>query len=193
MVIDQLALICVNLRRSGRWYGSVASTTGIRRRTRKTPVHPAGYFLGGKYKMQSTVSFRFQSTFVFALAAVLMLGVSTSAHAALERAGPVSNDPRIGGFPAWYQDTTGVAVEFCDPLTQAEVDGGWCLLLATDVTFPESFPTNFFDEHFYFAGDASLTPQVGKALVRVAVEAAFVKGPVVAGDQMAFARIRVKL
>src|SRR4051812_482878 len=143
--------------------------------------------------MQSTVSFRFQSTSVRALAAVLMLGVTSSAHAALERAGPVSNDPKIGGFPAWYQDTTGVAMEFCDPLTQAEVDGGWCLLLATDVTFPESFPTNFFDEHFYFAGDASLTPQVGKALVRVAVEAAFVNGPVVAGDQMAFARIRVKL
>ncbi|MFL5396171.1 MAG: hypothetical protein ACJ79G_25330, partial [Myxococcales bacterium] len=97
--------------------------------------------------------------------------------------GPINPDPKVGSFPAWYQDKTGLAIEFCAPSTQAEVDGGYCNVLTGDVFPPEVFPTNFFDEHFYFAGDASLTPQIGKALVRVAVEAAFVNGPVVAGDQ----------
>ena len=106
--------------------------------------------------------------------------------------GPVSNDPQIGGFPSWYQDTTGLALEFCDPLTQSEVNGGWCLLLPGDVTIPESFPTNFFVEHFYFDSTASLTPATGgKALLVLALEGAF-PGPVVQGAQMVFARIRVK-
>ena len=40
---------------------------------------------------------------------------SFSAHAVLERAGPVNIAPSVGGFPAWYQDTTGLALEFCAP------------------------------------------------------------------------------
>src|SRR3954468_16300266 len=136
---------------------------------------------------------RLYQTILPAAAALLMLGVTSTAHAALERVGPTSNDPRIGGFPAWYQDTSGLALEFCDPLTASEVDGGWCLLLPGDVTIPEQFPTNFFDEHFYYAVDASLTPATGgKALIRMAVESAF--GAAVApGEQITFSRIRVKL
>src|SRR4051812_20690680 len=137
--------------------------------------------------------YRIKSTVLSALAALLTLGVTFSARAALERVGPVSNDPKVGGFPAWYQDTSGLALEFCDPLTASEVDGGWCLLLPGDVTIPEAFPTNFFDEHFYYAGDAALTPlSGGKALLRVAVESAFSTG-VQPGAQITFSRIRVKL
>ena len=50
--------------------------------------------------------------------AALALALATSsfcAHAVLERAGPVNIAPSVGGFPAWYQDTTGIALEFCDP------------------------------------------------------------------------------
>jgi hypothetical protein len=136
---------------------------------------------------------RLYQTILPAAAALLMLGVTSTAHAALERVGPTSNDPRIGGFPAWYQDTTGLALEFCDPLSASEVDGGWCLLLPGDVTIPEAFPTNFFDEHFYYAGDASLAPATGgTALLRVALESAFTTA-VRQGDQITFTRIRVKL
>jgi hypothetical protein len=56
------------------------------------------------------------------------LALATSsfyAHAVLERAGPVSIDPTVGGFPAWYQDTTGLALEFCAPQKASE-DGVCC-------------------------------------------------------------------
>jgi len=129
-----------------------------------------------------------------AVALALALATSSfSAHAVLERAGPVSTDPAVGGFPAWYQDTTGLALEFCSPQNASEVEGGWCLLLPTDVPLtPELFPTNFFDEHFYFAGNASIDTRVaGKALLVLAQEAAFSTGLPVAGDQTVFSRIRV--
>lgn len=118
---------------------------------------------------------------------------SAAAQAVLERVGPNSSAPSVGGFPAWYQDTTGVALEFCDPTNQAEVDGGWCLLLPGDVNAPEVFPTNFFDEHFWYAADAAMTPaNGGKALLVLAVEAAFA-ADVAPGGQIAFSRIRVVL
>ncbi len=127
--------------------------------------------------------------------AVALAAASLSAHAVLERVGPVSLTPSVGGFPAWYQDTTGLAMEFCDPKNQAEVEGGWCLLLPGDVAaVPEVFPTNFFDEHFYFAANASAPTASGtRALLTLAVEAAFAVGPAIPGDQVTFARIRVVL
>lgn len=127
------------------------------------------------------------------LAVSLALGAG-AAHAVLERVGPTSVAPSIGGFPAWYQDTTGLALEFCDPKNQAELDGGWCLLLPGDVAaVPEVFPGNFFDEHFWFAAGAGMDPASGgKALLTLAVEAAFA-ADVVPGGQVAFSRIRVVL
>jgi hypothetical protein len=126
--------------------------------------------------------------------AVSLLLMSAPAYAVLERAGPVSNAPTVGGFPAWYQDKTGVAVEFCDPKTQAELDGGWCLLLPGDANIPESFPGNFFDEHFYYAADNVLLDAGNNftAKLVVALEAAFANGPAVPGDQITFGRLRVQ-
>jgi len=133
---------------------------------------------------------------VGARAVALALGLATtsfSAHAVLERVGPVSNDPTIGGFPAWYQDTTGIALDFCAP-TQAEMNGGWCLLLPGDAFPPEVFPTNFFDEHFYYAATAIIpSATAGNALLVIAVESAFAVGPAIPGDQVTFSRIRVRM
>ncbi len=127
--------------------------------------------------------------------AVALAGASLASRAALERVGPVSNAPEIGGFPLWYQDTTGITLDFCAPINQSEADGGWCLLLPTDVTVPELFPGNFFDEHFYFAATTQIgTRQAGqKAILVMAEESAFANGAVVPGDQMTFSRIRVVL
>ncbi|NMG45841.1 hypothetical protein GPA22_19165 [Aromatoleum toluvorans] len=128
-------------------------------------------------------------------ASLLALSLSSgTSHAVLERVGPPDNSPPIGGFPAWYQDTTGLALEFCSPINAAEVAGGWCLLLPGDVPNPpEAFPTSFFDEHFWFAADASMTPATGgRALLVLAVEAAF-SADVVPGGQIAFSRIRMVL
>ena len=126
-------------------------------------------------------------------AAVLCTIATTPAWAVLERMGPINNAPTVGGFPSWFQDKTGIAIEFCDIKTQAELDAGWCLLLPGDVKFPEAFPTNFFNEHFYWSADNTLLdPGNGlKARLRVSLEAAFATGPVVPGDQMTFGRLRV--
>ncbi|MBE0627290.1 MAG: cadherin-like domain-containing protein [Burkholderiales bacterium] len=131
--------------------------------------------------------------------AVALATSSFSAQAVLERVGPVSLDPTAASYPAWYQDTTGIALEYCNPLNSAEVAGGWCLLLPPDIpAVPEVFPANYFDEHFYFAAGAAATaslydPVHGRALLVIAQEAAFANGPAVPGDQVTFARIRVSL
>src|SRR3954470_7807520 len=111
-----------------------------------------GYCLWGEAQMKSRNLKRFCSSILPASAALLMLGVTFPARAELERVGPTSNDPRVGGFPAWYQDKTGIAIEFCGPINQAEADSGHCNLVTGDAIAPESFPTNFFDEHFYWVG-----------------------------------------
>jgi hypothetical protein len=132
-------------------------------------------------------------------AAIALALAAGSAHAALERMGPVSNAPSIGGFPAWLQDTTGITLEFCDPKNASEVAGGWCLLLPGDPpSIPEVFPTSFFDEHFYFAGDALLddpTPPGGGLSARLvtAMESAFAIGPPIPGDQVIFGRLRLRI
>lgn len=136
------------------------------------------------------------STFMAVAVLVVFAAAIPTAHAVLQQVGPVNNAPSVGGYPAWYQDTTGLALEFCDPKNQAEVDGGWCLLLPADVpVVPEVFPTNFADEHFYYAADASITPPGNpalRALLVLAVEAAFA-GPVEPSGLMVFSRIRVRL
>lgn len=129
----------------------------------------------------------------FLILLLLLAGAVPVAYAVLERVGPINPDPTVGGYPAWYQDTNGLALEFCNPLNQDEVDGGWCLLLAGDVVIPEHFPDNFFDEHFWFAADTGMTlANGGRALLVLAVEAAFAVD-VTPGGQITFSRIRVRL
>lgn len=129
------------------------------------------------------------------IAATVTLACNLPVHATLERVGPASSAPSVGGFPAWYQDHTGLTMEFCAPLNPAEVAGGWCLLLPGDVnTTPEVFPTSFFDEHFYWAASASAPAQPGiRAMLVLAEEAAFSAGAARPGDQVTFSRIRMVL
>ena len=134
---------------------------------------------------------------VLLILSFFLLGAVSVAFAELQRVGPNNPAPSVGNFPAWYQDNTGLTLEFCDPLNQSEVDGGWCLLLPTDVTVTEVFPTNFFDEHFWYAADAGMTHAgtpggANRVLLVLAVEAAFV-ADVVPGGQISFSRIRVRM
>ncbi|WP_164844461.1 Ig-like domain-containing protein [Azoarcus sp. DN11] len=86
-------------------------------------------------------------------------------------------------------------MEFCSPRNQAEVDGGWCLLLAPDVpVVPEVFPTSFFGEHFYWAAGATLAHGTQtRGVFTTSMEGAFANGPAIPGDQITFARIRMVL
>ncbi|MEO5660232.1 MAG: Ig-like domain-containing protein [Polaromonas sp.] len=129
------------------------------------------------------------STIAFSIATALLC---QPGYAILERTGPIDT---ANGFPRWYQDTSGVAIELCLPLTAAELAGGHCLLLPGDPpVVPEVFPGQFFDEHFWWQASAALTSQqnAAKALVVLGLEAAF-SADVAPGNQIAFTRIRVRL
>jgi hypothetical protein len=130
---------------------------------------------------------------VGALAAMaVLLPAAHNANAALERMGPIDTSPSVGGFPSWFQDKSGVTIEFCDPKNQSELNGGWCTLIPpTPATAPESFPNNFFDEHFYFDSTSEVGDGTTKARLVLAVEAAFASGAVTPGQQMTFGRMRV--
>jgi cadherin-like protein len=122
---------------------------------------------------------------------IALTALVPDAHAALERRGPISSAPTVGGFPAWFQDKTGLTFEFCDLLNPAELTGGWCVLIPPGPAYPETFPSNFFGEHFYFRADTAMKDATVKARLTIGVEAAFVTPLVVPGDQMTFGRIRV--
>ena len=129
------------------------------------------------------------------IATSIALAFVGTANAALDRMGPISTASTIGGYPTWFQDKTGLALEFCDPKNQAELNGGWCTLIPpTPATAPETFPTNFFVEHFYWNGSSVITGGTTKAKLVTAVEAAFANGTqVIPGDQVTFGRIRVDI
>src|SRR6266545_6601735 len=130
--------------------------------------------------------------------AMALVATAVPAHAILERVGPIQ---AANGFPAWSQDTPGLSTEFCSPSNASELAGGWCVLFTGDTVAPEVFPTAFADEHFYYAADALDRRIVNPAnpaptflaFLRIGLEGAFLTGPVVAGDQMVFARLRIKI
>src|SRR3954470_11783868 len=103
--------------------------------------------------------------------------------------GPVNAS---NGFPDWYRDTNGVDLMPCnDP--QDKYCGG--AVPAPDPTQAPTFPGNFPDEFFYQqAGADSLVSAGGNnVLAEFDLEAAFASGPVAAGDQITFSRIRYKI
>jgi hypothetical protein len=103
--------------------------------------------------------------------------------------GPVNAS---NGFPDWYRDVNGVDLMPCDD-PQDKYCGG--AVPAPDPTQPPTFPGNFPDEFFYQqAGADSLVSAGGnKVLAEFDLEGAFGAGPVAAGDQMVFSRIRYKI
>lgn len=129
-------------------------------------------------------------------ASVALACAATSAQAVLERTGPLND----WGFPSWYQDGTGIALEYCNITSQVELDGGHCLLLPGDTTLArdtepgveETANGTYFDEHFWWAGEASMDANGARALLVLAAEAAFAADPA-PGGQIAFTRIRVRL
>lgn len=128
------------------------------------------------------------------------------AQAALNAVDPGAYVPANGNFPAWYQDSHGRTLDLC--LTKAvssRVPGApgapsyMCTLLPTpgvfDDTQPIAFPGNFPDEAFWFTADATIVDAArGIDLgYGTAIEAAFSSGDPVDGDQVSFARVRIRV
>jgi len=123
-----------------------------------------------------------------AIAALFPLG---RASAQLSQAGPV--DPN-NGFPAWYKDTNGMSLDLCltDPLLC--LLPGAVTLTNPGAPFPNNYGGTFPDEVFYQRVDGVVaTGGAGQALLVMALEGAFANGPVVAGDQVTFARVRLRI
>ena len=113
------------------------------------------------------------------------LGACVPAPTGIENAGPVNTD---NGFPAYYVDTAGIALELC-------LEPGPCLdpLELPDPSAPVSFPANFPEEAFWWMGEAILaTPAGGQLGLSMALEGSFGGGVVLAGDQIAFTRVRIR-
>src|ERR1700712_126192 len=102
------------------------------------------------------------------------------------------------GFPQFYQDKTGTALEPC----LANLTAGDPCAIAAELpvpTAPVVFPTNFPSEWFYWTGNARIRPLVGsnnfRADLTLALEGTF-GNPTTAvnnGDQITFARFRFRV
>lgn len=110
-----------------------------------------------------------------------------------------------GFFAAWYQDTHGRTLDLClskavssrSPGTPASPGYMCTLLTAPDVfddTLPIDFPSNFPDEAFWFTADAEIIDAASGIDLRyvAALEAAFNVELPKDGDQVSFARIRIR-
>jgi hypothetical protein len=122
------------------------------------------------------------------LLAVGGTGVDPNAPPRQRAVGPVSPDH---GFPLWYQDDAGLRLALClDP-------GGLCLDTPPDPTRPpviSDTEVNFPDEAFWWAGEAAIDRPVGtRALLVLAMEAAFLNEVAAPGDQMTFGRVRIRI
>ena len=141
---------------------------------------------------------------LFVLGALLVF--ATSVQADLARVGPtdVPSPPR-NGFPLWYQDLDGTVLDLCLPAGRPADPNDpqltACLLTPFDPGAglpipPYVFPGNFPEEIFYFravsdALDTTNGAQTKRAVLVLALEAAFANGAPAAGDQVVFSRIRV--
>jgi len=139
-------------------------------------------------------------------AAGVALALAQPAFAVLQRTGPV--DP-VHGYPAWYQDANGLALELCSPTTAADLNAGICAVLPGVVpagldpaNLPEVFPTNWSLEHFYYLVSSKTTtsgldrtgaPVAGAGALTFigGVEASFNTPLPEAGQQITFSRWRI--
>ena len=111
----------------------------------------------------------------------------------LVRVGPVD---RSNGLPIWYEDSTGLALDACLPNAQQLVDGTRSELLPINPAVRHRrscFSRQYSPYSVLFTGTPTPTCLRigGKAVLGIALEGAFVFGGVAAGDQMAFARLRI--
>jgi len=136
--------------------------------------------------------------------AMAAIGLAQPALAVLDSAGPV--DP-VNGFPQWYLDRNGVALELCVNNNATVLAAGGCVILpaappAGVQTVPEVFPNNWALEHFYTLASANITAAglngagvpaagAGKITFNLSLEGSFSTPVPPAGQQIAFNRWRV--
>ncbi|WP_349571380.1 hypothetical protein [Azotobacter salinestris] len=138
-----------------------------------------------------------------ATAALLGLAAGNAAQAALFAVDPGPYGTDTGGFAAWYQDSHGRVLDLClSKALSSRVPGTpgtpsyMCTLLPEpgvyDDTQPLAFPGNFPSEAFWFTADAFIQQGGIDLSYGAALEAAFNTEQPADGDQISFARIRIR-
>lgn len=137
------------------------------------------------------------------VALLLLAGVTPSTWAALTTLG----DPPIAphGYPAFYEDSTGLKLEICLPKSQdpskplgTSTRPDMCIFDPVNPANPDSVALGVGDESFWWMADANapLLPGVskGKALLVLGLEGAFGGvGTTKDGQQISFGRIRIRV
>ncbi len=125
-----------------------------------------------------------------ASALLILPAVSGLAGNALAQNQPVGLAARgavdpVGGYPLYYEDANGLRLQLCQ-------DPNLCLFALPNPGLPLSFPTNFPDEQFYWAVSGDMTGTNANLFYENALEAAFLNGVVVNGEQVVFTRFRMR-
>lgn len=136
----------------------------------------------------------------------LTLSLSGSAFAQLAAVDPGPYTFASGKFPIWYQDNNLLSMELCQSRAAssrvaASVPPAYmCTLLPTpgifDDTQPMVFPDNWPDEAFWFLAETTIPDNAagyGMDAYVAGIEAAFAGGTPLDGDQISFARIRMRI
>ena len=136
----------------------------------------------------------------------LTLSLSGSAFAQLAAVDPGPYTFATGKFPIWYQDNNLLSMELCQSravssrVAAATPAAYMCTLLPNpgifDDTLPMVFPDNWPDEAFWFLAGATIPNNAagyGMDAYVAGIEAAFAGGIPLDGDQISFARIRMRI
>lgn len=140
-----------------------------------------------------------------ALAAAAMLPTAVDADAqdtptprgpvGLKRVGPIDS---YYGYPYWYEDTTGLKLGIC----KSEANCFFAANPLAPLSFPQTIADaqagnyNWPDEMFYWAAEnleIAPLPARARVLWHTAIEGAFATGEVMPGQQVVFARLRIRL
>ena len=135
------------------------------------------------------------------IAFLLVLIAAPTAFARLAAVGPLNPG---NGFPVYFVDTNGVALELPvkplgDPLTVPPPPNPISPTMVFDPPIPGnafSQQIGFGSECFYWVADADWTgvpSAVGNIVYRAGLEAAFATGDAQNGQQIVFSRIRVRI
>lgn len=138
--------------------------------------------LEGMIGISKKVSF----AFVFVIA-VMSLNMQ-SANAALAGKGLISP---VNHFPTWFSDTNGTVLQLC-----LDGDGatGMCFFDPVIPGNATSEATGFGAEAFWWMGGATLNlAGGGRAILVLALEAAYGAGDPAPNDQFAFGRVRIRV
>lgn len=118
-------------------------------------------------------------------ALVILIGTSHSpAGATLRSVGSVDGG---NGFPIWYQDDQRLKLEHCLD------NNAYCLASSAIVGNTFSQTIGFGATSYWWSGSAAVAFPEGDGLLALALEAGFVNGPPVDGEQIAVGRVQIQI